>query len=74
MAMRRDVKRHSLVIIVFALVQWIIVMCALHGNWWALDQHGRILTFFFSAFGGAFLAMLAVLYMVIRGNTQTDHK
>ena len=72
MAMRRDVKRHSMVIIVFAFVQWGIVMAALHGNWWGLDKNERILTFFFSAFGGAMLAMLAVLYMVIRGNTPTD--
>lgn len=70
--MRRDVRRHSLVVIVFALVQWVLVMMALHGNWWGLDQNGRILAFFFSAFGGAMLLMLAILYMVIRGRDSTD--
>ncbi|GAA5019540.1 hypothetical protein GCM10023206_33750 [Acinetobacter puyangensis] len=70
MAMRRDVKRHSIVIIVFALVQWAIVMAALNFNWWHLDQNGRILTFCFSVFGGAWLLMCAILYMVIKGR---DH-
>ncbi len=72
MAMRSDVKRHSLVIIVFALVQWAIVMAALNYNWFPLDKSGRILAFCVSAFGGAWLIMCAILYMVIKGRIHTE--
>ncbi|MEC8887702.1 MAG: hypothetical protein VX875_11600 [Pseudomonadota bacterium] len=68
MAMRPTVRRHALVIIVFALVQWGFVMLALHHNWWHLDKNGRILAFCASAFGGEWLLIIAVLYMVIKGN------
>jgi hypothetical protein len=67
MAMRPNVKRHAIVIIVFALVQWALVMAALNYNWWHLDRNGRILAFCASAFGGAWLLMCAILYMVIKG-------
>lgn len=67
MAMRPDVKRHSLVIIVFSLVQWAIVMAGLNYNWFDLDRNGRILAFCVSALGGAWLLMAALLYMVVKG-------
>lgn len=67
MAMRPDVKRHALVIIVFALAQWVLVMAALNFNWFPLDRTGRVLTFCASVFGGAWLLMCAVLYMVVKG-------
>lgn len=71
MAMRRDVRRHALVIIAFGLIQWIIVMMGLHNNWWDLDKSGRILAFCASVFGGAWLLISGILYMVIKGN---DHR
>lgn len=71
MAMRSDVRRHALVIISFALIQWIFVMYGLHHNWWNLDKSGRILAFCASVFGGAWLLIGGTLYMVIKGN---DHK
>lgn len=67
MAMRPDVKRHALVIIVFALTQWALVMAGLNLNWFHLDRNGRILAFCISVFGGAWLLMAAILYMVIKG-------
>ncbi|KAA8731709.1 hypothetical protein F4V57_12395 [Acinetobacter qingfengensis] len=72
MAMRPDVKRHSLVIIVFALAQWALVMAALHFNWWHLERNGRILAFCASVFLGAWLLMSAILYMVIKGRKPDD--
>ena len=74
MAMRPAVRRHALVMIVFALAQWIFVMVALHQNLWHLDKYDRILTFCASALGGAWLLILAVLYMVIKGNDGKESK
>ena len=74
MAMRPDVRRHTIVIVVFALVQWAIVMAALHYNWWHLDRNGRILAFCVSAFGGAWLLMCALLYMVIKGRIHDENE
>lgn len=72
MAMRPDVKRHSLVIIVFALAQWGLVMVALNNNWFHLDYSGRVLAFCASVFIGAWLLMCAVLYMVIKGKQHPE--
>ncbi len=74
MAMRRDVRRHALVIIAFGLIQWIFVMMGLHNNWWDLDKSGRILAFCISVFGGAWLLIGGVLYMVIKGNDHREDK
>lgn len=70
MAMRSDVKRRSLVLIIFALGQWAFVMYALHHNLWGLDRNGRILAFSGSVFGGAWLLMIGILYMVIKGRKE----
>ena len=72
MAMRPDVKRHALVIIVFALAQWGLVTAGLNLNWFHLDRNGRILAFCVSVFGGAWLLMAAILYMVVKGRQRDE--
>lgn len=72
MAMRSDVRRHSIVIIVFAIVQWVLVLVGLNNNWYPLDKTGRILAFCGSAFLGAWLLMGALLYMVFKGRDRSQ--
>ena len=72
MAMRRDVRRRALVLIIFAWAQWIFVMYALHHNLWDLDKSGRILAFCASVFGGAWMLMIGILYMVIKGRKDEE--
>ncbi|MFB2538431.1 MULTISPECIES: hypothetical protein [unclassified Acinetobacter] len=71
MAMRPDVKRHSVVMIVFAIAQWVIVLYGLNNNLFPLDKSGRILAFCASAFVGAWVLMASLLYMVIKGRDRS---
>lgn len=68
MAMRPEVRRYALIIIVFGLVQWGFVMNGLHNNLWPLDKSERILTFCVSAFVAAWCLMGGLLYMAVKGN------
>lgn len=68
MAMRPEVRRYALVMIVFGLAQWAMVMYGLHNNIWPLDKSQRILAFCASSFVAAWCLMGGLLYMAVKGN------
>ena len=72
MAMRPDVRRHTIVIIAFALIQWGFVMYILNHQLFGLTTPQRILVFCLSCFGGAFLIFGGLIYMVIKGNANKN--
>lgn len=72
MAMRRDVKFKGLSLLSFAIGQWVLVMIALHLNFFPVDHQGRVLIFCITVFGGALLIILSLIYMVLFGNDGTD--
>ncbi len=69
MAMRPDVRRHTIVIIVFSLTQWGIMYYIIHNELMNLTTHQRILYFCISSLAGALLIFVALIYMVLKGNT-----
>ncbi len=68
MAMRPDVRRHSLIIIAFAFIQWGFVLYILNNQIFHMTTPNRILLFCLSCFGGGFLIFGGLMYMVIKGN------
>lgn len=68
MAMRPEVRRRAIVLIVVGILQWAFVTMALNGNWWPMTKGERILTFCVSSFGGAWMVMVGLLYMALKGN------
>ncbi|WP_445116475.1 hypothetical protein [Acinetobacter sp. WZC-1] len=70
MAMRSDVRRHTLILIAFAIIQWGFMRYILNHQLFNLDTSQRILYFCLSSFGGAFLIFGAVIYMIIKGNQE----
>lgn len=69
MAMRPDVRRHTIIIIVFALVQWGFMRYILSNGLFNLDTSQRILYFSMSSFVAGFAVISALIYMVIKGNS-----
>lgn len=69
MAMRPDVRRHTIILITFSLIQWGFVLYILNHQLFDLDKYQRILLFCLSCFGGAFVIMGALIYLVVKGNT-----
>lgn len=72
MAMRPDVRRHTIVLIAFALIQWGFVLYILNHQLFGLDKYERILLFCLSCFGGGFLIMGSLIYLVIKGNADRN--
>ncbi|TCB67648.1 hypothetical protein [Acinetobacter sp. ANC 4178] len=72
MAMRPEVRRRGLVVIVFAVVQWLFMRYILANDLFNLDTSSRILYFCVSSLGGAFAIFVGLIYMVLKGNP--DHK
>lgn len=68
MAMRPEVRRHALVIIVFSLAQWLFMRYILAHELFNMDTNQRILFFCISSLVGALLIFVALIYMVIKGN------
>ena len=69
MAMRPNVLRHTIIIIVFSVVQWGFMRYILSHQLFNLDTYQRILFFTSSCFIGAFLIISALIYLVIKGNS-----
>ena len=69
MAMRPDVRRHTIVIIVFSLAQWFFMRYILANELFNMDTNQRILYFCISSLAGALLIFVALIYMVLKGNT-----
>ena len=68
MAMRPEVRRRGLVVIVFAVVQWLFMRYILANGLFNLDTSDRILYFCVSSLGGAFAIFVGLIYMVLKGN------
>lgn len=72
MAMRPDVRRRALIIIVFSLMQWGFMRFILNEELLNLTTYQRILFFSISSLAGALLFFLALIYMVIKGNADNE--
>ena len=70
MAMRPEVRRRGLVVIVFAIVQWLFMRYILANGLFNLDTSDRILYFCVSSLGGAFAIFVGLIYMVLVGNAE----
>ena len=68
MAMRPDVRRHTIVIIVFSLAQWCFMRYILANELFNMTTNQRILYFCISSLAGALLIFVALIYMVLKGN------
>ena len=69
MAMRPEVRRRAIVIIVFSFVQWLFMRYILANDLWSLDTNQRILYFCVSSLVGALLIFVSLIYMVLKGNS-----
>lgn len=69
MAMRPDVRRHTIIIVVFAIVQWAFMRYILNEQLFNLNTNQRILYFSVSSFIAGFGVISAFIYMVIKGNS-----
>ena len=72
MAMRPEVRRRGLVVIVFAIVQWLFMRYILANGLFNLDTSDRILYFCVSSLGGAFAIFVGLIYMVLKGNPDRE--
>lgn len=72
MAMRPDVRRHAIVLIAFAFIQWGFVLYILNNQLIMLDKASRVLMFCLSCFGGGFIIMGALIYMAVKGNSSNQ--
>lgn len=70
MAMRPHVKRNGWFIIAFAVIQCIVLQTAVHQQWLDLNYSQRAATYTLSGIACATLILLALLYMVIKGNPE----
>lgn len=68
MAMRPDVRRHTIIIIVFAVAQWAFMRYILNEQLFNLTTYERIVYFSASSFVAGFAVISALIYMVIKGN------
>lgn len=68
MAMRSDVRRQAIVIMVFALVQWGFMRYILWQQLFNLTTNQRIVFFCLSSLLGALLIFVSLIYMVLKGN------
>ena len=69
MAMRPAVRRRALMLIVFSIVQWLFMRYILANGLFNMDTNQRILYFCISSLAGALLIFVALIYMVLKGNT-----
>lgn len=72
MAMRPDVRRHAVVLIVFSLAQWFLMRYILANELFNITTNQRILYFCVSSLAGALLIFVALIYMVLKGNTDNQ--
>jgi len=72
MAMRPAVLRHTIIIIVFSVVQWGFMRYILNNQLFNLDTYQRILYFSMSSFIAGFFIIAALIYLVLKGNANRD--
>ncbi len=72
MAMRPEVRRRAIVIIVFSVVQWGFMRYILDNQLFNLTTYDRIVFFCVSSLVGALLIFVGLIYMVLKGNANRD--
>ena len=68
MAMRPEVRRRGIVLIVFAIVQWFFMRYILDNQLFNLTTYDRFVFFCISSLAGAFVIFVGLIYMVLKGN------
>ena len=68
MAMRPEVRRRAIVLIIFAIVQWVFMRYIVDNQLFNLTTYNRILFFCVSSLGGGLLIFVSLIYMVLKGN------
>ena len=71
MAMRPGVRRHTIIIIVFCIIQWAFMRYILNEELFNLTTYQRIVFFSTSSFIAAFGSIAALIYMVLKGNSDS---
>lgn len=69
MAMRPEVRRRSLIVIGFSLIQWGLMNYILHNEMFNITTYQRILYFCVSSLSAALLIFCSLIYMVLKGNS-----
>ncbi|OTG80869.1 hypothetical protein B9T33_07770 [Acinetobacter sp. ANC 5054] len=72
MAMRPEVRRRAIVLIVFAVVQWLFMRYILANELFNLTTYNRIVFFCVSSLAGALLIFVGLIYMVLKGNADLN--
>lgn len=72
MAMRPAVRNRSIMLIVFAVVQWLFMRYILANNLFHLTTNDRIVYFCASTIIGALVVFGGLIYMVLKGNSEKD--
>ncbi|MFT4020750.1 MAG: hypothetical protein QM666_04440 [Acinetobacter sp.] len=72
MAMRPEVRRRALVVIVFSIAQWGIMNYIIHNELLNMETTQRILYFCISSLAAALLIFVALIYMVLKGNADNQ--
>ena len=72
MAMRPEDRRRAIVLIIFAIVQWIFMRYIVDNQLFNLTTYNRILFFCVSSLAGAFAIFVALIYMVLKGNADKE--
>ena len=72
MAMRPEVRRRAIVLIIFAIVQWLFMRYIVDNQLFNLTTSNRILFFCVSSLGGAFVIFVGLIYMVLKGNPDKE--
>lgn len=72
MAMRPEVRRRAIVLIIFSIVQWLFMRYILANELFNLTTYNRIVLFCVSSLAGALLIFVGLIYMVLKGNADKD--
>ncbi|WP_163122650.1 hypothetical protein [Acinetobacter portensis] len=72
MAMRPEVRRRAIVLIIFAIVQWLFMRYIVDNQLFNLTTYDRIVFFCISSLGGAFVIFVGLIYMVLKGNPEKE--
>lgn len=72
MAMRPEVRRRAIILIVFSVVQWLFMRYILANELFNLTTYNRIVLFCVSSLAGALLIFVGLLYMVLKGNADKE--
>ena len=72
MAMRPEVRRRAIILIIFSIVQWLFMRYILANELFNLTTYNRIVLFCISSLAGALLIFVGLIYMVLKGNADRE--